>query len=507
MNNTVWKKISCKNHVEWLILLSIILLSLALRLYHLDFLPLWYDEAVSYTRALMPIDEIIEKTIATDTWPPLYYIFLHYVIYPGSSEFTIRLSSTLFGILTIWVIYRIAKIINSSQTAWVSALLMAVSPLHITYSQEARGYALYCFAASVSLLGLAIAVKTVLISVDKKIDPNRLYLGLLVYTLGSVVVLYTNNIGIFYVFSANIFGLYWLWTLGFNKRILAAWLISNLAILFLWLPWIPGLLEQKQNSTDSLNWFGSDLNALIDMINDMWITYVWKYRPLFTLILLSVLVFTWRSLQSKLIWLVFLICFSLVPVLLAYTTSQFTAVLVSRAFIWVSIPFLIILALAICHIKQWWLKTGTLLFLILLSAKGNMTYFQDFSKERWDWVASHIASNYQLGDVVLITPGYMKKALSYYVDKENAPIIIESFPDDHDTINNYDIKKLEDNRNLYQRIWLIKVHSTDPNNLLVPSLKQVMGIKTLNYFPRTGFSSNCETAACIEVYLFESLSP
>lgn len=133
-----------------------------------------------------------------------------------------------------------------------------------------------------------------------------------------------------------------------------------------------------------------------------------------------------------------------------------------------------------------------------------MAYFNNFSKERWDLVAKHIASNHQQGHIVIINPGYLKKALIYYVDKKKTPITIESFPENNNAINYNNIQKLKDYS--HQRVWLVKAHSSDPNNLLNQSLEHEMALKMFNYFRRTGFSLDCETDKCIGLYLFEPIS-
>ncbi len=57
---------------------------------------LWFDELFSAvkTASALPVTEVVRNASLFDTWPPLYYVMLHYVqTLFGNSEIVLRLPS------------------------------------------------------------------------------------------------------------------------------------------------------------------------------------------------------------------------------------------------------------------------------------------------------------------------------------------------------------------------------------------------------------------------------
>ncbi|MEK7188859.1 MAG: glycosyltransferase family 39 protein [Patescibacteria group bacterium] len=141
----------------------ILVLGLVLRLISLD-QSFWLDEATSgIVVRNFSFWEIISKFSPGDFHPPLYYLLLKFwSLVFGTSEIGLRLFSVLAGILTIWMVFKIAKELNPSTSLrmvsqsnhWkfpeLAAILLATSGLHLYYSQEARMYSLATFFVSLS---------------------------------------------------------------------------------------------------------------------------------------------------------------------------------------------------------------------------------------------------------------------------------------------------------------------------------------------------------------------
>jgi len=60
----------------------------------------------------------------------------------GHSEWAVRLMSGLAGALAVPATYRLARFVLSRRAALLAALLLCLSPLHITYSEEGAAYAI-----------------------------------------------------------------------------------------------------------------------------------------------------------------------------------------------------------------------------------------------------------------------------------------------------------------------------------------------------------------------------
>lgn len=133
-------------------LLYVLLAGLLLRLTSLD-QSFWLDEATTATVAQKySLVDILQKFSPGDFHPPLYYLFIRFWSYLFSvNELSLRLPSVLFGVASVYVVYLIGKLIHSKKVGFISAILLAVAPLHIYYSQEARMYSLTLFLVILSV--------------------------------------------------------------------------------------------------------------------------------------------------------------------------------------------------------------------------------------------------------------------------------------------------------------------------------------------------------------------
>lgn len=121
---------------------------------------IWSDEAVSWTQARLDFADMIRAT-AQDNYPPLHNIVLHAVMQMFSdSEMALRLPSALLGTLNIVLVYALGRILGNAKAGLLAAALIAVSPFHIWYSQEARPYALFAFCATLFVLAIFMALRS-----------------------------------------------------------------------------------------------------------------------------------------------------------------------------------------------------------------------------------------------------------------------------------------------------------------------------------------------------------
>ena len=114
-----------------------------LRLSHLGAKSLWLDEGatVALIRASWQHFAWVwwhgEASLQT-----IYFLLMRGWIHLGDSEAWLRLPSALFGIAAIPLLYFVARKFMSVEPALAAAALLAFSPSHVYYSQEARGYTL-----------------------------------------------------------------------------------------------------------------------------------------------------------------------------------------------------------------------------------------------------------------------------------------------------------------------------------------------------------------------------
>jgi uncharacterized membrane protein len=88
---------------------------------------------------------MILHTTINDMHPPLHLTLLHFWMKTfGSSAFSVRMLSLIFGMLTIYLTYLLSTLVFSKPTyRLLTALFAAINPLFIVYSQEARCYSMF----------------------------------------------------------------------------------------------------------------------------------------------------------------------------------------------------------------------------------------------------------------------------------------------------------------------------------------------------------------------------
>ena len=139
---------------DWWPLAAFVLLAAVLRLSTLGLQSLWYDEAFTVVRDLHPsLSATLHSFVHTENTPPLWYLLLWAdTRVLGDSAIAVRLPSALFGIAVVPVAWAIAKELAGRRAAVLCGALVAVNPLLVWYSQEARAYGLYVFTAALAML-------------------------------------------------------------------------------------------------------------------------------------------------------------------------------------------------------------------------------------------------------------------------------------------------------------------------------------------------------------------
>lgn len=127
------------------IVAGLTLAAAGLRCYHLAAKGLWADEIFTalYAGPHNNLATVIHNAVSTPLpSPPLWFLVTHlFTKLIGSSEEILRLPSALAGTLCIPAIYALGKTLFNRRVGLAGATLLAVSPLHIHFSQEARAYA------------------------------------------------------------------------------------------------------------------------------------------------------------------------------------------------------------------------------------------------------------------------------------------------------------------------------------------------------------------------------
>ena len=132
-------------HLEKYSIWAILTLAGAIRFTGLVRRDFWYDEAFTGVAVKENFHNMI-VIIINDVHPPLYYISLKcFAYFFDYSVFGIRLFSAIFGLASVWALYMLVKELFDVRAARWAALVAAVSPFAVQYSQEARMYMMLVF--------------------------------------------------------------------------------------------------------------------------------------------------------------------------------------------------------------------------------------------------------------------------------------------------------------------------------------------------------------------------
>ncbi|MBE7472441.1 MAG: glycosyltransferase family 39 protein [Anaerolineales bacterium] len=166
-----------------LVALVITAIGFALRLYALGRESLWYDELLQLDIAQGPLSGILPQ-LPRHTAVPLDYFISHAWILLGRQDAWVRLPAVMIGTLTLPLAYWLGRRLLGRSEGLLLMALLALSPFHIRYSQEARPYALV-------VLGVILAVYALwrFRATGQRRDLVILQIGVLIFALAHLFAL------------------------------------------------------------------------------------------------------------------------------------------------------------------------------------------------------------------------------------------------------------------------------------------------------------------------------
>jgi mannosyltransferase len=393
-------------------LAAVLVLGAALRFYRLDRESLWTDEVLSVDLARRPWSALLPAT-QEDGHPPLYLTTLRLWIGAfGDGETGVRSLSAVIGVATLAAFFALAARLLPTRGALLATLLLACSPYHVYYSQEARNYAL--------LLLLTIVSYIALLAWDERPRPGRA----IAYVAATTLLLYTHAFG-FFVWGAQI-----LWTFARARqrgdwlaRLLPSMAIAVLVLPWLGAPWTAMLLRQTSARTTGLHLTRPSLWSLSTS------AYQFAGAPLTAVVLLPAATLElYHALArdeshvtagdgrdlSRRQRAVLLLLWAALPQLVPFAISQFAVpIYITRATI-VTLPVLYLLAAAFLDRLGGRWCFALVSIAVLSSVGAQALYFGGRTKEQWREAAATVDARAQSGDVVLFDAGYGRRGFDHY---------------------------------------------------------------------------------------------
>jgi 4-amino-4-deoxy-L-arabinose transferase-like glycosyltransferase len=428
----------------YILLLAIILLAFALRVYRLDHQSLWDDEAKSVWVSSWSVTEILIEQ-SQHEHPPLHYLLLHFWMpLAGESEFSVRFVSLFFGLLSVPVIYKLGKALGNARLGLLAALVAAIAPFWVYFSQETRMYTTVTFFS----LSAVYFFARILRGHRKWIGGRQLGLGLwLGYILTTLCSLYSHYFALLAVVVENLF-LVALWRR--YRSLMKSWALAQVVVALLLLPWLTFMavgvisLETSQPERTALigpnapaygliatwleGWRGR--KSLVNVFRTCLIAFGLGESaqpnlklPLAAAFLIILVVGTVSLAKDRSSWEVapFLLLYLIVPILLGYLTA-FPAERPywSKYFIVASPAYYLLVAAGLVALwkKNIGLLIASLIFVACASGSSLFNYYFDPQYARLDFrpQIAYIETFSQDSDALMVNPrGLFTTFWHYYL--------------------------------------------------------------------------------------------
>jgi len=160
----------------------------------------YFNESLQYDEVWYTLSRLnkgsLRRILLHDVHPPLYPILMKvWIELFGDSEISIRLPPLLFGLASLGVLFALTRAWFDRRTALLATVLMAFSPVHIWYSQEAKNNMLLMLMTLLTVYGL-----------ERAWTHNRRRDWLL-FVASAILGLWTNHFALWVVAAAFL----WLW--------------------------------------------------------------------------------------------------------------------------------------------------------------------------------------------------------------------------------------------------------------------------------------------------------
>jgi mannosyltransferase len=428
----------------------IIVLALALRLYQLGEESLWNDEVVSIGSA--------ENIRGLARSRPLYFVMLRVWMLFGHSDAWLRGLAVVFGVLSVWILYRLGQRLGGESLGLIAALILALSPLFIDLSQEIRFYTLSTLLGLAGTLALARGIAgtearaTGIKETGRQGEPrqiqnpkSKLHTPLYWWAASRYLMILTTPLNVLMLLP----DLLLLWLAYRDQRPVLKMCGRLLAAMFvLWLPfaflaarqapsfvagWVqivprPGLWAVINKLMSFTAWWPTDYTETDPRFPSG--SVMWFYHGyIAVLAVLIVAALAGRSHSSRNAWLA---VWGFLPLAAVFIISRVSSSLWLDRYLSFAAPYVLLL-LAVGFLRVWQANrpAGMVVALLYATAVGSALVRFYTVQDRTDWrgAAHAIRIQQQPGDAVRLYPSYAGAMLGHYYHGPMSIDPVDGLPD------------------------------------------------------------------------------
>jgi len=438
-------------------LLSVLFLAVLVRLNAIGYNVLWWDELFSWWTTTLNWTGFFNVSFH-DVNPPFYYFLLRvWSFLFGQGEMSLRILSLCFSGLTLVYVYLTARLYDI-RTGFYAMLIVAFSAFHINYSIEVRSYSLMAMLGIMSLYHFL------------KLYNDGKGLDKVIYLVSTVLAIYTHVYGLFILIAQIVFvadkyrhdkntGL---------AKIVIYPFLASLPLIFHYV--YRGFLPLDDLDSRDSWWLESPgVPELLDALELFSSTE--SFMPLFVLLtLLTIYSFKKKDEEilnqdlTKILWL-YIICVILLPWIISYLVIP---IFRPRYLIAGVIPLYILTAYGISQIPDVPIQIMILSAILAVSMVSvNQTVYEEDVNEPWPELVEDIEKEYIEGDKIVYSGHWIRFGFDKYGDEELNMVSVPGKhmydaednyrfqTDQRNVINSTDIKRMEQEIEGADRIWLI----------------------------------------------------
>lgn len=371
-----------------LLLTAVLLLAATMRIYHIDLLSLWIDEGFSFylTQWRDPLQMLV-----LDVHPPLYFLLLDgWVELAGISELALRYLSVLPAMLSVAVIYQLAREIERQRgrdsrgfVPITAALLLAISSAEIFLAQEVRSYTLHNLLAVLSMWAMLRWGRR----------GGRGWL--IVWIISNAANLYTFYLA-GWLMAAQ--GLYVLIAWTGRRRIMGIGALALASALVI--PWLLFTLGQQSGNLSYANWIRPEQWALEDLRLRYW-TGQWALTLALAFFGCMTLLrgggWRWRPVGP---W-VLLLLWAFLPLILTFAANEFVPLYTARRVSQVAPAVALLVAFGLGNLRG--AARPLILVALLVYGLGSVDFW--YPKQPWRAMAEQTAPLIAPDELVLFEVG------------------------------------------------------------------------------------------------------
>ncbi len=230
--------------LEWSAILATTLVAALLRFYQLGSVSLWDGEIFTLLFTQYDWGILIPSVSVFSAHPPLWFVLTKLIAAAGWNEALLRAPAAFAGIAAVPALYVLGKRLLNARVGLFGAALLALSPMHVLFSQNARNYAFFVLLVILIVYAAYRATQT----------PRTAARWWVLFAVCALAGLYTH-----YLFILPLFGTILAVILKLVRDAMGSWqhwkeirrwsglalvsgrgfLIALIAVSALYLPWTP----------------------------------------------------------------------------------------------------------------------------------------------------------------------------------------------------------------------------------------------------------------------------